>query len=135
MLSVTWLPTLGARGLLLANSVSQWTQAAFLFVLIWRLTNGLDWKTILGSAARIVICSLAMVLALQWIASLGVVVGSSFLSRASFLLGQLFIATLVFLGTARLVGVEELGIAVRLILQKFESRVPSPPENREVPIA
>jgi len=135
VLSVTWLPTLGARGLLLANSVSQWTQATFLFVLIWRLTSGLDWKTILGSAVRIVICSLAMVLALEWIASLGYVVGGSFLSRASFLLGQLFIATLVFLGTARLVGVEELGIAFRLILQKFESRTPSPPENREAPIA
>jgi putative peptidoglycan lipid II flippase len=135
VLSVTWLPTLGARGLLLANSVSQWTQATFLFVLIWRLTSGLDWKTILGSAVRIVICSLAMVLALEWIASLGYVVGGSFLSRATFLLGQLFIATLVFLGTARLVGVEELGIAFRLILQKFESRTPSPPENREAPIA
>ena len=67
--------------------------------------------------------------------ALGYVVGGSFLSRASFLLGQLFIATLVFLGTARLVGVEELGIAFRLILQKFESRTPSPPENREAPIA
>jgi hypothetical protein len=76
-----------------------------------------------------------MVIALHWIASLGVVVGSSFVARASFLLGQLFIATLVFLGMARLVRVEELGIAFRLILQKFESRIPSPPENREVPIA
>jgi len=32
-------------------------------------------------------------------------------------------------------GVEELAIAFRLILQKFEGRVPSPPENREAPIA
>jgi hypothetical protein len=41
----------------------------------------------------------------------------------------------VFVGMAWLLGVEELGIALRLILQKFEGRVPSPPENREVPIA
>jgi len=135
ILSVTWLPTLGARGLLLANSTSQWVAAVALFVLVWRLTNGLDWKAILGSATRIVVCSLAMVAALQWIASLGVVVGPSFASRAWFLLGELGIAALVFLGTARLVGVEELGMALRLILQKFESRVPNPPENREVPIA
>ena len=38
-------------------------------------------------------------------------------------------------GAARLLGVEELAIAVRAILHKFQERVPSPPENREVPIA
>jgi putative peptidoglycan lipid II flippase len=135
ILSVTWLPTLQARGLLLANSVSQWVQAALLFVLVWRVTNGLDWKTVLGSTLRIVVCSLAMVAALQWIAAWHIVVGPSFLARTSYLLGQLAIAFLVFLGFARLVGVEELGVALRLILQKFESRVPSPPENREAPIA
>jgi hypothetical protein len=41
----------------------------------------------------------------------------------------------VFIGAARLVGVEELGISMRLIVQKFEDRVPSPPESQEVPIA
>ena len=122
-LSVAWLGTLGARGLLLANSVSQWVQAVLLFALVWRLVNGLDWKTVLASALRIGLCAAIMMSALLWIAHLGN------------LLGQLAIGTLVFVGAARLLGVEELGIATRLIVQKFEDRVPSPPENREVPIA
>jgi putative peptidoglycan lipid II flippase len=135
VLSVAWLGTLGARGLLLANSVSQWTQAALLFVLVWRLVHGLDWKAIVWSGARIVVCCVAMVLALHWIATLGYQVGESFAARAWYLIGQMAIGALVFLGAARLIDVEELGIAAKLILQKFESRIPSPPENREAPIA
>lgn len=134
-LSLTWLPSLGARGLLLANSVSGILQAALLFALVWRLVHGLDWKTIVGSATRIGICSFAMMGALLWIATLGAHVGSGFAPRAWYLAGQLSIGSLVFVGMAWLLGVEELGIALRLILQKFEGRVPSPPENREVPIA
>jgi len=106
-----------------------------LFALVWRLVHGLDWKTILGSAVRIGICSLAMMWALHWIASLGAHVEPSFAARAWYLAGQLAIGSLVFVGSAWLLGVEELAIAVRLILQKFEGRVPSPPENREAPIA
>jgi putative peptidoglycan lipid II flippase len=134
-LSVVWLGTLGARGLLLANSVSGLVQAALLLALVWRLLHGLDWKTILWSAVRIGVCSLAMMLALQWIAALGTQVGPSFAARAWYLTGQLAIGSLVFVGAAWLLRVEELGIAARLILQKFEGRVPSPPESGEVPIA
>jgi len=36
---------------------------------------------------------------------------------------------LVFVGAARLLGVEELGIASNLIMRKFEGRVPSPPQQ------
>jgi len=135
VLSVAWLPTLGARGLLLANSLSQWAQAALLLALTWRLVRGLDWKPIVLSGLRVMVCSLAMVLALQWIASLGVHVGPRFVDRAWYLCGELLIACLAFLGVARLLGVEELGIAYRLILQKFEARVPSPLEARDAPIA
>jgi len=134
-LSVAWLGPLGARGLLLANSVSQWLQAVLLFALVWRLVNGLDWKTVVWSAVRIGLCSLVMAFALHWIAALDVVVAPSFAARAWYLAGQVVIGAFVFLGAARLLGVEELSIAVNLILQKFEGRVPSPPENREVPIA
>jgi peptidoglycan biosynthesis protein MviN/MurJ (putative lipid II flippase) len=134
-LSIAWLGTLGARGLLLANSVSGIVQAVLLFALVWRLVRGLDWKTILWSAVRIAVCSLAMMSALHWIASLGTPAEPSFAARAWYLVGQVAIGSLVFLGAAWLLGVEELGIAARLILQKFESRVPSPPESHEVPIA
>lgn len=135
VLSVAWLPTLGARGLLLANGISQWAQAALLFVLVFRIVNGLDWKAIVGSALRIVICSVVMVSTLHWIAALGVHPDPSFASRAWFLLGQLAIGTLVFIGAARLLGVEELATAAKLIVQKFERGVPSPRDNGEAPIA
>jgi putative peptidoglycan lipid II flippase len=134
-LSLAWLSWLGARGLLLANSVSGVIQAVLLFALVWRLVNGLDWKTIAASAGRIGLCSLVMMGALLWIATLDAHAGPSFAARAWYLAGQLTIGSLVFVGMAWLLGVEELSIAFRLILQKFEGRVPSPPENREVPIA
>ncbi|MBD5635056.1 MAG: murein biosynthesis integral membrane protein MurJ, partial [Candidatus Eremiobacteraeota bacterium] len=135
VLSLAWLGPLGARGLLLANSVSQWVQAVLLFALVWRLVNGLDWKTVVSSAVRIGICAAIMMASLNWIASLGVVEPVTFAGRAWYLIGQLVIGALVFVGAARLLGVEEVGISVRLIVAKFEERVPSPPENREVPIA
>jgi putative peptidoglycan lipid II flippase len=135
VLCVALLPSLGARGLLLAASISQWVQAALLFALVFRLVNGLDWKAILNSVLRITFCAIAMVSALYWIASLGVHVDQSFASRAWYLAGQLAIAALVFIGAARVLGVEELGIAMRTLLQKFERRLPSPPESGEAPIA
>lgn len=136
MLSLWWLGPLGARGLLLANSVSQWIQAGLLFALAWRLIDGLDWKAIVVSAARICLCSAIMGFALQWIGTLGGPSPSaSFGARAWYLLGELTIATFVFIGAARTFGVSELPMSLRLILRKFEGRVPSPPENRDVPIA
>ncbi|GAC1560669.1 MAG: hypothetical protein NVS3B17_12610 [Vulcanimicrobiaceae bacterium] len=134
-LSLAWLGPLGARGLLLANSVSQWVAAAMLFALVWRLCGGLDWKTVVVSAVRIGICSFVMGGALQWIGSLDTHVGASLGERTWYLAGEVVIGAFVFLGAARLLGVEELGISVKLILRKFEGRVPSPPENREAPIA
>ena len=135
VLSIAWLGPLGARGLLLANSLSQWVQAALLFALVWRLVNGLAWKTVVSSAVRIALCSLVMGLALSWIATLGVPIATTFGARTWYLAGQLAIGGFVFVGAARLLGVEELEIAFRLIVRKFEGRVPSPPENREAPIA
>jgi len=135
-LSLLWLKPLGARGLLLANSVSQWIQAALLFGLVWRLVRGLDWRTIADSAARICFCSAIMGLALEWIATLGGPGANAGLgTRLSYLAAELAIAAFVFLGAARSFGVAELNIVVRLILRKFEGRVPAPAEAADVPIA
>ncbi len=122
LLSLLWLGPLGARGLLLANSVSQWVQAALLLALVWRLLSGLDWRVLVLSALRITVCSVVMLLALGWIASLDVHVGETFAARAWYLAGQLAIGAFVFTGTARLLGIEELGISLRLLMQKFEAR-------------
>lgn len=135
VLSLIWLGPLGARGLLLANSVSQWVAAVMLFALVWRLVHGLDWKTVLVSAIRIGICSFIMGAALKWIGSLGAHAGAPLSARAWYLAAEVAIGGFVFVGASRVLGVEELGIALKLILRKFEGRVPSPPENREAPIA
>jgi len=135
-LSLLWLRPLGARGLLLANSVSQWVQAALLAALVWRLTRGFAWLRIVDSTVRILACSTVMALALQWIATLGTDVDATFAARASYLAGQLCVGALVFVGAARLLHVEELSIAARSILRYLTSpRVPSPAETVEAPIA
>jgi putative peptidoglycan lipid II flippase len=133
ILSLVWLGPLGARGLLLANSVSQWVQAVLLLGLVWRLLSGFEWRVLASSAARITTCSIVMVLTLGWIASLDVHVGATFAARAWYLAGQLTIASLVFVGAARLLGVEELSISARLLMRKFETGDPA--ENLEVTIA
>ena len=135
LLSVVWLPSLGARGLLLANSVSQSMQAIMLLVLVRRLVQGFEWRTLGLSVLKIGASSFVMVATLHWIAALGAEPAHSFASRAWFLFGQIAIGGLVFIAAARLLRVEELGIATQLIVQKFARNLPSAPENAEVPIA
>src|SRR4029077_9226104 len=100
-----------------------------------RLVPGIDWRALLTSTAKIVVSSLAMFLALKWIAALRVMPGASLASRAWFLFGQLAIGGAVFLAVARVLNVEELELARRTIVAKFERNLVSPPDNREAPIA
>lgn len=135
LLSLIWLPNLGARGLLLANSVSQSMQAVLLLLVIARLVSGIDWGALLLSAGKVVLSSIAMLLALGWIGALGVTPEATLASRAWFLFGQIAIGGTVFIAVARMLGVEELDLAWRTIVAKFERNLVSPPENREAPIA
>ena len=134
-LSIYWLPTLGARGLLLANSVSQSLQSLALFVLVWRFLHGFDWKTLVRSAAGTIAASLAMVAALLWIESWGMHPSPALAFQASYLGGQLIIGALVYVAVAHLIGLEELSMASRYIMEKYRTQQLSPPENRNVPIA
>ncbi len=135
VLSMLWLPTLGARGLLLANSVSQQVQMFCLLALVWRLVHGLDIGAILRSALGVGVSTAAMLGAITWIHTLGVAPGNTFAMQAWYLLGQLAIASAVYVAAARLTRVEELNLIVSLIVQKYKQHLPSPPENRSVPIA
>ncbi len=135
LLSLVWLPTLGARGLLLANSISQSLQAVMLFVLVWNLLGGLSWKPLVHSALKICASAVAMIATLHWIHALGAVPDLSLVARSWYLFGQLSISGLVFIAVARLLNVEELTIAAQLIMQKFVRNVEIPPENSEAPIA
>lgn len=110
-------------------------QAIMLLVLVRRLVHAIDWRKLWMSALRVIACSAVMVGTLHWIAALGVQPEPTFISRAWFLFGQVAIGSLVFLAAALILDVEELAFAVKMIMQKFERNLPSPPENRDVPIA
>jgi putative peptidoglycan lipid II flippase len=135
LLSLLWLPTLGARGLLLANSLSQTMQAVMLLVLVWRLLGGFEWRPLAVSTAKIAASALVMFAALHWIGALGATPAPTLLSRGWYLFGQLGIGGLSFVAAALVLKVEELSMAWNAIVAKFERNVSSPPENREAPIA
>jgi putative peptidoglycan lipid II flippase len=134
VLSVLWLPTLGARGLLLANGVSELVGTLLLGIVVWRMLHGFDLLAILRSLVGTGVATLVMAGALQFIAGLSSTPPAAFAQRAWLLLWELVIGTLVFVAVARLVRVEELDLVVRLIVQKFERNLPSVPENRDVPV-
>lgn len=135
LLSMLWLPTLGGRGLLLANSLSQTVQTVLLLALVARLVQGIDWGALISSIGKIALASVAMFASLQWIHALGVQVEPTFASRFWYLFGQITIGGAVFIAVARVLNVEELDIAWNTIVAKFEEHVLAPPENREPPIA
>ncbi|HTA53714.1 MAG TPA: murein biosynthesis integral membrane protein MurJ [Candidatus Acidoferrales bacterium] len=135
LLSLVWLPSLGARGLLLANSLSQSMQAVLLLFVTTRLVAGIDWGALMLSTGKVVVSSLAMLAALGWIGALGVTPEATLASRGWFLFGQIAIGGTVFVAVARMLGVEELNLAWHTIVAKFERNLVSPPENREAPIA
>lgn len=135
VLSMTWLPTLGARGLLLANSLSQTLQTLMLVVLIARMVRGIDWPAIGLSIFKIALSSCAMYAALHWIGALRVTPEPTLISRTWFLFGQIAIGGAVFIAAARILNVEEVELAWRTIVAKFEKNLVAPSENRDVPIA
>jgi len=134
ILSLVWLPTLGAIGLLLANSISQSIQAVLLLGIVWWVVRGIEWRPLLLSTGKVLLCSAVMVATLHWIDALGVN-PPTMVARAWFLFGELSIAAAAFIAAARVVNVQELSLAFTLIVQKFVRALPSPPENRETPIA
>jgi putative peptidoglycan lipid II flippase len=134
-LSIAWLPTLGARGLLLANGVSNCLQALFLIVLLARLIHGFEWKAQFSSIGRITLASLAMVAAVHWIGSLGFVPAPRLTARALYLAGNIAIAATVFLSISRALGVEELSIVMQMLARKFGRGGAIAQENESAPIA
>ena len=134
VLSVLWLPSLGARGLLLANGVSELLGTAMFAVLVWRMLSGFDILAILRSLAGTCLATAVMAGALLFIRSLAEIPPALFAGRAWLVFWELVIGALVFVALARLLRVEELDLVVSLIMQKFERHLPSTPENRDVPL-
>ncbi len=125
VLSFLWLPSLGARGLLLANTVSQWIQAAMLLALVWRLVGAFDLRTLGVAAARILGCSALMGLALALGGSLFAHPHAGFVARLTGLVLQLAIGAVVFATAVRVLRVEEVAIAYNMIVRKLEAREPA----------
>jgi len=135
ILSLVWLPHLGARGLLLANTVSQTCQALALGTLAWHLVGGFNLREFWRSTARIVIASATMTVILEWIVLNSALPGPSFGSRAIHLAGELLIGIGSFIAIARALRVSELDLALKLIVDKFRRHVPSVTETQGAPIA
>lgn len=133
-LSLLWLPSLGARGLLLANSVSQSLQAILLLVLVWRVVGGLEWRPLVRSVLGVAASSTVMIFGLRWIGLLEPSSAGGF-AQTYFLIGQMLIGAILFIVCLRLIDNEELSLAYNLVAEKLRRDLPSAPENRESPIA
>lgn len=132
-LSATWLPTLGARGLLLANGVAGFFMTAFSIVLLWRAIQGFEWKPLLSSLVRVSLASLVMVGVLYWIGSLGYVPAPTLVSRASYLAGLLAAGGIAYLAASRALRIEELAIVLHMIRRKLARGTAAPPASAGTP--
>ena len=127
LFSIWWLPALGARGLLLANAVSQTLQTLALSVVAWRMLGGFDVGAIVLSFGKVTACSIAMGLALVVVQLYGSPPAPTLVSRATNLLEHLLFGAALFLALARIVDSEELHLAIDLLLRrKTRELIPLP---------
>jgi putative peptidoglycan lipid II flippase len=128
LLSVALLPSLGARGLLLANTVSQTLQTIGLGMIAWRVVGGFDVVAVGRSLLRIIGCSAIMVAALLVVQSFEPPVVSGELPRIVSLGEHVLFGAAVFLGLARLFNSEEVHLAIGLFIRRQRPRdlVPLP---------
>jgi putative peptidoglycan lipid II flippase len=116
VLSLVWLPTLGARGLLLANAVSQIGQMVALGAIVWRLLGGFGMLTITQSFLKVFGCSAIMYAALV-IVQLSTPPENGV--RLAISLGEhLAFGAAVFLALARLVDSDEMHLAITLLVRR-----------------
>jgi len=134
VLSATLLPTLGARGLLLANGVAELALMAFQMALLRRLIGGFDWKPLLSSLLRISLGSATMAGVLFAVAA-GYLPAATFAAHVCYLIALLVIGAASFLGIARAIGIEELAIVFQTLSQKFGRDTVTAPESAGRPIA
>ncbi len=128
LLSIALLPSLGARGLLLANTISQTLQTVALGLIAWRVVGGFDALAVGRSFLKILGCSTIMVAALLVVQSFEPPVVSGELPRIVSLGEHLAFGAAVFLGLARLFDSEEVHLAIALFVRRQRPRdlVPLP---------
>jgi peptidoglycan biosynthesis protein MviN/MurJ (putative lipid II flippase) len=113
-----WLPYLGARGLLLANAVSQTLQTLALAVAVWRMLGGFDARGIALSFVKVLACSALMAAMLAVVQVFRQPPEPTLLSRATSLLEHLIFGALIFVGAARVLDSSELQLAIDLLLRR-----------------
>ncbi len=122
VLSVIWLPSLGARGLLLANSVSQTLQTIALGCVAWRCVGGFDLTAIGRSVLKVAGCSSIMVGALLAVQSFEPPVTGGEIARIVSLCEHLGFGAALFLGLARLFDSAEVHLAIELLVKRQRPR-------------
>jgi putative peptidoglycan lipid II flippase len=118
LLSIWWLPFLGARGLLLANAVSQTVQTLALAAVACRILGGLGIREVLLSLVKVLVCSALMALALAAVQAFLEPPEPTIVSRVTNLVEHMFFGILVFFGAARLLDSAELQLAIDLLLRR-----------------
>jgi len=118
VLSVLWLPSLGARGLLLANAVSQTAQMGALGYIAWRLLGGFSVMPIVRSLFKVFTCSAVMYAALIIVQTFERDHATSSFANAVTLGEHLLFGAAIFLGLARLVDSDELHLAFDLLFRR-----------------
>ncbi len=127
LLSLIWVGPLGARGLLLANAVSQGAQTLALLAVVADVLGGFEWRTTAVSLLKVTACAAVMGLMLAAVQSTGATPGMSAFARAVNLGEHLLFGGAVFLGLARLVDSEELELVIdTLIRRRSRPVVPLP---------
>jgi len=126
ILSIAWLPSLGARGLLLANAVSQTAQTIALLALAYRVIGGFDVRGIGLSLLKVGGCALVMALALAVVQITRRPPDPNGFARLANLGEHLLFGAFVFLGLARIVDSRELHLVFDLLLRRRRDLVPLP---------
>jgi putative peptidoglycan lipid II flippase len=118
VLSVAWKGPLGARGLLLANAVSQTLQTVAFVVVVSRALGGFQLRAVCVSLLKVGACSAVMAFALAAVQVTRTPPSPTMLARVSNLGEHLLFGAFVFLALARLVDSEELHLAIDLLLRR-----------------
>jgi putative peptidoglycan lipid II flippase len=117
-LSLLWLPSLGARGLLLANAVSQTLQTIAFVIVAWRALGGFYLRTVTISLLKVGACSAVMAFALAAVQVTRTPPMPTTIARVTNLGEHLLFGAFVFLALARIVDSEELHLAIDLLLRR-----------------
>jgi putative peptidoglycan lipid II flippase len=117
-LSLAWLPALGARGLLLANAVSQTLQMAAFVAVAARVLGGFYLRTIAVSLLKVGACSAVMAFALAAVQITRTPPAPTTIARVANLGEHLLFGAFVFIALARVVDTQELHLAIDLLLRR-----------------